>query len=83
MSRIVCQLAPEAGGVLCIGGYSPASLPIVRVDEALDGLDAGIPESGRELGPDVFLGDSAVDPLGDCDHAASSFELPDDAGPLP
>lgn len=38
---------------------------------------------GRELGPDVFLGDRAVDPLGDGDHAASAFELADDTGPLP
>jgi hypothetical protein len=43
----------------------------------------GIPESCRELGPDVFLCDRAVDPLGDSDHAASSFELSDDTGPLP
>ena len=44
---------------------------------------AGIPESCRELGPDVFFGDRTVDPLGDSDHAASAFELSDDAGPLP
>jgi len=35
------------------------------------------------LGPDVFLGDRTVDPLGDGDHAASAFELSDDTGPLP
>ena len=36
----------------------------------------------RDLGPDVFLADRAVGPLGDSYHSASAFELSNDTGPL-
>ena len=64
----------------------PTDAPVVVTgamrNPTMAGAD-GIPESCRELGPDVFFGDRTVDPLGDSDHAASAFELSDDAGPLP
>jgi 8-oxo-dGTP pyrophosphatase MutT (NUDIX family) len=61
---------------------------IVLTARATGGVPTPSPESSevkpcRGLGPDVFFGDRAVDPLGDGDHAASAFELSDDAGPLP
>ena len=41
------------------------------------------PDERSGLGPDVFLSNSAVAPLGNSYHAAPAFELADDTGPVP
>ena len=53
----------------------PRSMPAVLASRPTSSADPG-------SGPDVFLGDRAVAPLGNGDHAAAAFELADDTGPL-